>query len=224
MKYSGIIFDFNGVILWDSKWQDEAWQKTARDLTGREFSEKEMQDVVHGRTNKEALSYLLKKEIIGDELQKLTEKKEKCYRDIAINKPDFKLSPGAEELFNFLKTNKIPFNIATSSEKNNVEFFFKNLLLDRWFDINNIVYDDGKLPSKPAPDIYLKAAEKIELPPQRCIVIEDAISGITAAQNAGIGKIIALNSESKQKKFRAFSGVKRIITKLNQINIKDFES
>ena len=70
----------------------------------------------------------------------------------------------------------------------------------------------------------MKAAEKIELPPQRCIVIEDAISGITAAQNAGIGKIIALNSESKQKKFRAFSGVKRIITKLNQINIKDFES
>ena len=225
MKYSGIIFDFNGVILWDSEWHDEAWRKTSKELIGREFSDEEMHNLVHGRTNKDIFTFLLKREIAGEELEMLTQKKETNYRSIAISKPNFKLSPGTVELFDFLKANRIIFTIATSSEKTNVDFFFKNLPLENWFDINKIVYDNGKLPGKPAPDIYLKAAEIIKLPPGMCIVVEDAVSGIRLAHNAGIGKIIALGSEGKNKKFEQVNDfINRIITRLDQITIVDFEN
>ena len=124
-----------------------------------------------------------------------------------------------------LKANKIVFTIATSSEKTNVDFFFKNLPLGNWFDINKIVYDDGKLPGKPLPDIYLKAAEKIDLSPQKCIVIEDAISGIKSAYNAKIGKIIAINPDLQSKKFQVVDNmVDHIITRLDKITIADFKS
>jgi len=223
MKYSGVIFDFNGVILWDSEWHDEAWQKTSKELIGREFSDEEMHNLVHGRTNKDIFTLLLKREIVGEELKILTQKKETNYRNIAIRKPDFRLSPGTVELLDFLTANKIIFTIATSSEKTNVDFFFKNLPLGNWFDVNKIVYDNGELPGKPAPDIYLKAAEIIGLPPQKCIVVEDAVSGIKSAHNAGIGKIIALGTEGKNKKFEQINdSIDRIITRLDQITIVDF--
>ena len=61
-------------------------------------------------------------------------------------------------------------------------------------DIDKIVYANGKIPGKPAPDIYLIAAQNLGLDPKDCIVVEDAISGINAAENAGIGKIIAMAS------------------------------
>ena len=47
--------------------------------------------------------------------------------------------------------------------------------MDRWFDPRRIVYDDGTFSGKPAPDIYLRAAERIGLSPSRCIVAEDAL-------------------------------------------------
>lgn len=224
MKYLGIIFDFNGVILWDSEWHDMAWQKTTKDLVGREFSEEEMHNLVHGRTNKDVFSNLLGREIDSKELDKLTEKKETNYRKIAISQPGFRLSPGSVKLFNFLKKNNIAFTIATSSEAGNVNFFFKHLPLNKWFDKNHIVYDDGKLPSKPAPDIYLKAAKEIGLPPEQCIVVEDAISGINAAHNADIGKIIAIAPKWKQKKMKLIPYIHHFITRLGQINMKDFEA
>ena len=61
--------------------------------------------------------------------------------------------------------------------------------MDRWFDPRRIVYDDGTFSGKPAPDIYLRAAERIGLSPSRCIVAEDAPVGIEAARRAGMSVI-----------------------------------
>ena len=80
------------------------------------------------------------------------------------------------------------------SEWDNVEFYIKEFNLEKWFDIDKIVYSDGTIPGKPAPDIFLIAAEKIGLAPKDCVVVEDAIAGIKSASNANIGKIIAIAS------------------------------
>lgn len=225
MKYKGIMFDFNGVILWDAVWQDQAWQEAAKELRGRELAPQEIQDFIRGTTNKEGFLFLLgEKRVNDEELNQLIFKKEENYRNIAIKQPGFHLSPGAVELFDFLKQSNIPFTIATSSEENNVQFFFKNLALDKWFSIDGIVYDNGRMPSKPAPDIYLKAAAKINVPPAECLVVEDAKSGIMSAHSAGIGKIIALGPVLKHEMFKALPGVSKIVTSLAEIGKEDFES
>ena len=109
------------------------------------------------------------------------------------------------------------------SEWDNVEFYIKEFNLEKWFDINKIVYSDGTIPGKPAPDIFLIAAEKIGLAPKDCIVIEDAIAGINAAKSAGIGKIIAIASLEPIEFYKKIEGVSKIIKNFEEINKSIFK-
>ncbi len=217
MKYRGVIFDFNGVLLCDAGFQIEAWQQVAGQLRGREMSEEELALHMHGRPNSYVLSYLTGRQIAGSELLELIQAKESLYRGLCLKNPDgLQLSPGACELLDTLVARSIPRTIATSSEKTNLDFFVKRLELERWFDIPKIVYDDGSRPGKPAPDMYLAAAHNIRLPPKECIVVEDAVSGLQAARAAGIGYLIGIGAPQAQARLRACEGISALIESLSQ--------
>ena len=81
--------------------------------------------------------------------------------------------------------------------KENLEFYFEVFGLGKWFNFENLVYDNGTFPGKPAPDIFLIASQKLNLKPEDCLVVEDAYSGILAAKKAHIGKIIAIDPFNK---------------------------
>lgn len=217
MKYQGIIFDFNGVLLWDAPLHEQAWQATAGQLRGAELSDDEFAIHVHGRTNTHILSYLTGRTLSGKELLDLIQVKETMYRSLCLNNPDmFVLSPGAKALLEFVSINDIPRTIATSSERTNLDFFIHHLELGKWFDLQQIVYDDGFLPGKPAPDMYSKAAANIHLTPHDCIVVEDAISGFKSAHAAGIGHIVGLGPREAHGKFLACKGVTTVIESFEQ--------
>ena len=131
---------------------------------------------------------------------------------------NFVLTDGAEEFLDYLKKHNIPRTIATMSEKINVDFFIKGFQLERWFDLSKIVYDNGKIPGKPAPDIYQIAAKNLCLKPEECIVVEDAVSGIAAAKNAGIGKIIGIGPNDQHDFLKSLDGVSETITNFNEFN------
>ncbi|MDO8620012.1 MAG: HAD family phosphatase [bacterium] len=197
-KIKGILFDFNGVLWWDTVLQEQAWKRFSNEVRGTSFSEEEKATHVHGRNNKHTLEYLTGKILSPEELIDLTEQKESAYRKLCLEQGEnFKLSPGAIALLEHLTVQKVPFTIATASEKNNVLFFFKHLHLDKWFSMEKVVYDDGTLPGKPAPDIYLRAAEKINVSPEECMVIEDAKSGIKSACAARVGLVVGLGPKAK---------------------------
>ena len=80
------------------------------------------------------------------------------------------------------------------------------------------MYDNGKIPGKPAPDIYEIAAKNLNLSPSECIVVEDAVSGIAAAKNAGIGKIIAIGPREKHDFLMSLEGVTETITNFYEFN------
>jgi beta-phosphoglucomutase-like phosphatase (HAD superfamily) len=92
-----------------------------------------------------------------------------------------------------------------------------HLNLARWFHVPDIVFDDGLLPGKPAPDTYLRPAQNLCLKPGDCIVVEDAYSGIQAAREAGIGRIIAIGPASTHDRLREIDGVDDVIESLNHI-------
>jgi beta-phosphoglucomutase-like phosphatase (HAD superfamily) len=225
MKYKGIIFDFNGVLLLDTPWHNEAWNEMSLKIRGRSFTEDEMHHNVHGRTNKEILSYLFGKSITQEEASKDAETKEKLYQNIALSKgQEFNFSRGAIELLDMLVKHAIPHTIATSSSPMNLNFYIQHLDLKRWFNLNEIVFDNGDLPSKPAPDIYIKASEKIRLRPTECIVVEDSKSGILAALNAKAGKVIGLATSGNHEDLKNIQRVSRVISKLEEITFDDFLS
>ncbi|MEJ2750273.1 MAG: HAD family phosphatase [Anaerolineae bacterium] len=219
MKYKAIIFDFNGVLWWDSHLQEAAWQKFAGQIRGRPFTTEEMAVQVHGRTNRHTLEYLTGHTLTAQRAYRLSEQKETIYRQMCLALGDqFQLSPGAAELLDFLVAYQIPHTIATASGKGNVDFFIEHLELGRWFDIEQIVYDNGARRGKPAPDCYRDAAQILGIDPQQCIVVEDSRSGMAAAQAAGIGHIIALGPSSAHKRLAQVDGVNQVVADLSQIS------
>ena len=220
----GIIFDFNGTLFWDSQLHLDAWREYSKKLRGTAFTDEEMLKYMFGRTNEDIIEYAIGRKPDRALVEKYAEEKEAEYRTMCLERPeDMKLAPHATEFLDFLKAHNIPMTIATMSEWSNVEFYTKEFNLAKWFDLEKIVFSNGKIPGKPAPDIYLIAAKNLGLSPNDCIVIEDALSGIQAAKNAGAGKIIAIASREPVEFYKNVEGVSQIITDFNQIDRNLFE-
>lgn len=215
----GIIFDFNGTLFFDSHMHYEAWRIYSKQLRGYEFTDDEMRQKMFGRTNADIIEYAIGKKPTPELVQKLAKEKEAMYRQMCIDdREHFVLSPGAKEFLDYLKENNIPMTIATMSEWDNVEFYIKEFNLEKWFDLDKIVYSNGKIPGKPAPDIYQIAAKNIGLEPKDCIVVEDAVSGINSANAAGIGKIIAIASVEENSLYETIPCVSQIIRHFSEID------
>jgi beta-phosphoglucomutase-like phosphatase (HAD superfamily) len=216
--FSGLIFDFNGVLWWDESLQQRSWRAFAAQLRPAPLTDEELAIHIHGRNGPYTLEYLLGRPLANGEAAALIEQKEALYRQMCLDLgPAFALSPGALELFKFLVARRIPHTIATASGKKNVDFFIEHLHLDTWFDVRQIVYDDGTRPGKPAPDLYLLAADQLGVPPSQCVVVEDSVSGLQAAHAAGIGCVIALGPAATHNRLRQLPGVDEVIENLAQI-------
>lgn len=223
-KYKGIIFDFNGTLFWDSKMHLEAWREYSKKLRDHAFTDEEMQKYMFGRTNEDIIKYLIGKQPSKELVEKCQNEKESLYREWCINdQENFKLAKGAIEFLDFLKENNIPRTIATMSEENNVKFFIEGFHLEKWFEPEKIVFDNGKIKGKPEPDIYEIAAKNLGLKPEDCIVVEDAVSGIESAHRAGIGKIVAIESMETKELYSTIPAVDEIIADFDDFNRNNFE-
>ena len=107
-----------------------------------------------------------------------------------------RLASGAKEFLSFLMTNKISYTIATASELENVDFYFEHLGLSSFFDRSKVIYNDGNILSKPHPQIFQKAISVLGTMENETLIFEDSISGIIAAENAGAGRIIIVDSNN----------------------------
>ena len=209
--------------MFDSEKHLEAWREYSKQLRGTPFTDEEMRDYMFGRTNEDIIAYAIGKKPDPELVNKLGLEKEAVYREMCRKEGDnLKLAPHADEFLEFLCENDIPHTIATMSGIENVEFYIEQFNLKKWFDLDKIDYANGKIPGKPAPDIYLIAAQNLELDPKDCIVVEDAVSGINAAENAGIGKIIAMASMEPVELYKNMLSVGEIITDFNQLDRSQF--
>jgi HAD superfamily hydrolase (TIGR01509 family) len=221
MNIKGVLFDFNGTMFYDGEIQETSWRAYLQRKIGRKVTEAEFQEYVHGRNADSTLPYFLGRELSKKEIEELAEEKEITYRELCLaHKNKFKLASGLTEFLDYLKESKIPFTIATASGLNNVEFFFEHLDLAKWFDINNVVYDNGTIQGKPEPEIYNRAANKIGIPINECMVFEDAKSGIMSAQRAGAYKVVGVASMLNKEAMLRIDGVDEVIDDYkNAINL-----
>ena len=192
MQYSGVIFDFNGTLFWDTKLHNKAWDifLTRYNLY---LSDEDKFRKMHGKNNRDLFISLFNKPLSEEEIKKYTLEKEELYQELCLQ-TDMSLAPGAVSFFEFLKENSIPFTIATASGKENLDFYFDHLGISQWFDYDKVVYNNGKIKGKPDPEIYQIAMQIIDREPKQVIVFEDAIAGLQAAKNAEAGNIIVVDS------------------------------
>ena len=191
MKFKGVVFDFNGTLLWDTKYHNQAFdlflEQHNIELTDEEKSVK-----IYGKSNADIMRDVFDRTLTDAEVKEFSIEKELIYQDLIVNNLHF--AEGAEELFEYLKAHNIPFCIATSSDFLNVEFYFREMQLERWFSPEWVLFNDGTLKGKPEPDLFLKAAERLQLNASELVIFEDSKAGIKAAENAGVGKIYIVNS------------------------------
>lgn len=107
---------------------------------------------------------------------------ELMYEDMALH--GIPQKPGIRELLNALKDRNIKTAVATSNNRSIVENYMKLAGLMNSFDA--VVCGDSIKRSKPAPDIYLCAAEKLGVEPSRCMGVEDSVNGVKSVRAAGM--------------------------------------
>lgn len=191
MHFSGVIFDFNGTLFWDTKLHNKAWDifLTRHNLF---LSDEDKFLKMHGKNNSDLFRSLFGN-ITDEEVNRFILEKEGLYQELCLQ-TDMQLAPGATDFLDFLKSKNIPFTIATASGKENLDFYFEHLPITRWFEYDKVVYNNGKIKGKPDPQIYQLAMDIIGKSPEEVIVFEDAVAGLQSAKNAKAGKIIVVDS------------------------------
>ena len=194
MSIKGLLFDFDGTLFFNSDLHARAIGRVFEQDHGLPMPDDHtLITRIFGRPNPEIYRDMVDPHATEEQMNRFDARKEEEFQALCLEHPDrLHLVEGAVELLNYLKKNQIPYAIATCAPRTNVEFYWKHLGLGNWFDESNMVYGDGSFPGKPAPDIYLMAAEKLGLASEECAVFEDGASGIEAAVRAGCGAIIAL--------------------------------
>jgi len=182
-----VLFDFDGVLVNSMSYHVKAWQAIFSDF-GASVSAKEILLLEGARTIEvaEVLRNKYAPQLHNDSLAVLVQEKQKTYRQIADVRVDDCILP----LIAKLNEHGLKIGIVTGSPLRNVEHTLSSDLLPLFHAI--VTADDVEI-GKPNPDCYLKAAAKLKMEPEHCLVVENAPLGITAACNAGM-KVVALTS------------------------------
>lgn len=190
------IFDMDGVLIDSEPLHIEVKLETFRHF-GIPFPPEKLPSFA-GRTSKDLFTEaLLAHPQAGLTWQELASFKHQRYIDRLIHDPSIQPITGVTELLRHLRSKKFRIGLASSSGRNIIEMVLRRFGIRSYFDT---IVSGAELPhSKPYPDIYLKAAEGLGIPPCDCTVVEDATAGIAAAKAAGMTCIAFHNPHSGQQ-------------------------
>ncbi len=195
MKKKGFIFDLDGVIVDTAKYHFLAWKKLANSIDV-DFSETQNEQL-KGVSRKSSLEKILawgNKSISEEAFMQLMAKKNDDYLSHIASMDEEEILPDVTTILDYLIAQQQPIALGSAS-KNAREILAKVSLLDK-FDA--IVDGNDVSKAKPDPEVFINAAKAVGVNPEDCIVFEDSVAGIQAANIAnmisiGIGEKNILN-------------------------------
>lgn len=187
-NHFGVIFDLDGVIV-DSNPTHTIALRQFCSQHGHQLSDEELKAKIYGRANKDWLPDIFGNRMTAAEYKRLADEKEALFRQLFA--PIIRPLNGLLAFLNKLKQEQIPRAVASSAPPENVTFVLEKTGTKKFFEI--ILNENSIRKGKPNPEIYLKTARLLQLPPEKCVVFEDAWSGIQAARAAGC-KVIGVTT------------------------------
>ncbi|MBP7496873.1 MAG: HAD family phosphatase [Bacteroidales bacterium] len=206
-----VIFDMDGVIIDNISYHIDALNIFCKKYNCT-YTDEEFKTYLSGKTVKEVMKFVFRKNLSKEDLIKYSDEKEELYRD--LYKPHLKPTTGLLNLLSRLKDENIKTAVATAGPSANVNFVLEGLKIAKYF--NAVINGDMVTNGKPHPEIYLKAAKAIDMQPQQCIVIEDSLSGILSGKNAGM-KVIGITTVHKKEELYQAD---YIINNFNELNLE----
>ncbi|GAC1439915.1 MAG: HAD family phosphatase [Sediminibacterium sp.] len=207
-QIKAIIFDLDGVII-DSNPVIEAFWQSWADKEGIQLNESLIREWIHGRTGEDTINGLfthssdaVKKEIKtgGTEL--------------GVNMKPFPIN-GLIPFVKKLAAMQAPTGVVTSSNKTRMQQMLSHLLIQDYFTGFITAEDVSK--GKPDPEPYVKMSRKLQLPPDHCLVFEDAVSGLLSAKAAGMHAIGIGDALVKEKLLSA--GAADVVIDFTQLTL-----
>ncbi|HEX3000534.1 MAG TPA: HAD family phosphatase, partial [Armatimonadota bacterium] len=169
-----------------------------------------------GMTNELILPMLFERPLSEAEMRAIAERKEEIYREMVSD--HMEPLPGVVALLHSLHDAGFKVALGSSAPKANIDVVLTAMGVAPLFDAA-ICSDDVHL-GKPHPEIFLKAAEALEIPPACCVVVEDAVVGLQAARAAGMHCLTVTNTHPREK----LAGADRVVDSLEEVNAADFRA
>ena len=183
MNKKGFIFDLDGVIVDTAKYHYLAWKKLANSI-GLDFSE-EQNEQLKGVSRVHSLEKILEwgnRNLSEKEFLDLMNKKNEDYLSYISTMDESEILTNVPQVLSFLIENKQPIALGSASKNARAILERVNLL-----DTFNAIVDGNDISkTKPNPEVFLNAANVLQVKPEKCIVFEDAVAGIQAANNANM--------------------------------------
>ena len=177
-----IILDLDGVITDTAEYHYRGWKRLA-DEEGLPF-DREANEQLRGVSRRQSLLLILgdkKDEYTEEQIQEMMARKNGYYQEMLDNLTAEDFLPGAKELIAEIKARGL--KIAVGSASKNTKRVLNSLKITDLFDAIGDGYSVER--AKPAPDLFVHTAGKMGFPPRKCVVIEDAESGVQAALTGG---------------------------------------
>ena len=183
MNKKGFIFDLDGVIVDTAKYHFLAWQKLAKSI-GIDFSH-EQNEQLKGVSRVKSLEKILawgNKTISEDKFNALMASKNDDYLSFIAKMNHDEILPDVPKVLNYLKTQNQPISLGSASK--NARQILEKVDLLKQFDA--IVDGNDVSKAKPDPEVFLIAAKALNIKPEDCIVFEDSVAGVQAANTANM--------------------------------------
>jgi HAD superfamily hydrolase (TIGR01509 family) len=181
-----VVFDLDGVIVDSEHVWDEVRQRLAEERGGR-WHDRASRDMM-GMSSLEWSRYM--HDVIGLAEPPEQINAEVVRRLVAVYREELPLLPGAVEAVEALAA-RWPLGLASSSNREVIDLVLRVSGLERWFAAT--VSSEEVARGKPAPDVYLEAARRLDVPAERCAAVEDSENGILSAKAAGMRTIAIPN-------------------------------
>ena len=192
MKKFAAIFDMDGTLIDNNVYHFKAYQQLFASHGLPQLSQQTFNEYLSGVPGLMGLHKILDGQFNDEQLKDMFEEKNDNYKTIYA--PFIKPITGLERFLAELKQAGVSMAVATSASHGNVDFVFGHLNIRQYFDA--IVDNTGLTHGKPDPEIFLKAAAALNMQPADCVVFEDSISGVKAANSAGM-KVVAITTTHK---------------------------
>lgn len=207
MNERGVIFDMDGVIVDSGPAHLASWQRLAAEQ-GKRISKEEFERSF-GIPAREIIRMRWGTHLTDDEVRRLDDRKEQIYREAV--RGHVPVMPGALELIRSLHAEGWRLAIGSSGPPENVRLIVDELRLDRYLSATTDASQVTR--GKPDPEVFLIAAARMGVLPDRCVVVEDSFHGIEAAHRAGM-KAVGLTSTHPADKLRAADLIVGSLTEL----------
>ena len=207
MKAQAFIFDLNGTMINDMEYHSIAWHAILNNDLKAGMTMAEVKSQMYGK-NEELLDRVFGKgKFTKEQVETISMKKEKNYQ--AAFKPHLRLINGLPQFLEKAGQKGVKMAIGSAAIPFNIDFVLDNLHLRHYFDA--IVSADEVAISKPDPETFLLGAKLLGIPPERCLVFEDAPKGVEAAMRANMPCIVLTTMHEKDE-FLRYPNVLNYIT------------